>query len=83
VSCKWCGREDCVLPNLKSLTFRCVDLTRVQQEERDGIIDWLRYLSTANKDPAARRELDRVLRLAPSTVDALRVAIEANDMRVG
>ena len=81
--CPWCGRDVCTLPNGKSLTFRCVDLTHAQDMERDRVAVWLRYLSTANKDPAARRELDRVLRLAPSTVDALRVAIEANDMRVG
>ncbi len=40
--CQWCGRDECTLPNGKSLTFRCVDLTRVQTEERAEIVKWLR-----------------------------------------
>ena len=52
-----------------------------RQAERSEILDWFRYLMTANRDKQARRELDRVLSTGGSTIGSLMRAIERNDHR--
>jgi len=50
-----------------------------RQEERDAIVAWLRRLMTANRDPKAREELDRVLSMANSTLGSVRKSLERGD----
>lgn len=74
--CKWCeverdvpaaGPHVCDPSNVRAVAFR---------DAETDIVIYLTYLNTAHASSAARRELDALLRLAPSTIAAVAKAIK-------
>lgn len=50
-----------------------------RQAERKAIVDWLRYLLTANRNDQARQELNKMLSTGGSTIGSIMWAIERGE----
>jgi hypothetical protein len=50
-----------------------------EKKERERVISWLRWLNTANKNPAAKAVLDRIFNSGGATIPCLADALERGE----